>query len=83
MKRETEAGEILGKLTEREKEILLLVTEGGFSSQEAADEICISKRTVDFHLHNVYQKLGVNNRIKAYKRALELGIYETSQDKAA
>ena len=34
----------------------------------------VSKRTVDFHLANVYDKLHVNNRVQAFRRATRLGL---------
>ena len=60
-------------LTDREKEVLNAVAEG-LSSQEIAIELYVSKRTVDFHLANIYTKLTVNNRIKALKAAQKLGL---------
>jgi len=56
------------RLTRREVEVLTLVIEGK-SSKEVADHIYVSKRTVDFHLANIYQKLGVSNRVQAFREA--------------
>ena len=44
------------KLTKREIEVLTLVVQGN-SSKEVADKLFVSKRTVDFHLANIYDKL--------------------------
>jgi len=63
------------RLTEREEEILRLIFEGNCSS-EVATILCVSKRTVDFHLSRAYSKMGVTNRAQAFKRAVELGIVE-------
>lgn len=60
-------------LTKREVEILTLVVEG-HSSKEVADILFISKRTVDFHLDNVYGKLKVRNKMQALQRATKLGL---------
>ncbi len=65
--------EVVSSLTEREREILRLIFDGKCSN-EVADILCVSKRTVDFHLARAYVKLGVSNRFQAFKRALELGI---------
>ncbi|MCG9895640.1 MAG: helix-turn-helix transcriptional regulator [Fimbriimonadaceae bacterium] len=46
----------------------------GHSSQEAADKMVVSKRTVDFHLANVYNKLQVKNRVQALRMASRLGL---------
>jgi len=61
------------KLTQREIEVLTHVIQGK-SSKEVADTLFISKRTVDFHLANVYDKLHVNNRVQAFRRATRLGL---------
>ena len=71
----SEGRDDLSGLTEQEREILRLVFDGN-CSQEAAEALGISKRTVDFHLARAYVKLGVTNRFQAYKRAAELGIIE-------
>ncbi len=61
------------KLTKRELEVLSLVIEGR-SSKEVADMLFVSKRTVDFHLANIYDKLHVTNRVQAFRRATRLGL---------
>jgi LuxR family transcriptional regulator, quorum-sensing system regulator SdiA len=67
--------EILSRLSEREREILRLIFSGKCSS-EVATIMCVSKRTVDFHLARAYAKLGAGNRFQAFKRAVELGLVE-------
>jgi ATP/maltotriose-dependent transcriptional regulator MalT len=61
------------RLTKRELEILSLVIEG-HSSKKVAELLFISKRTVDFHLDNIYNKLHVSNRMQALQRATKLGL---------
>ena len=61
------------RLTRREIEILTLIVEG-HSSKQVADLLFVSKRTVDFHLDNIYEKLQVSNRMQALQRALYLGL---------
>jgi DNA-binding CsgD family transcriptional regulator len=61
------------RLTRREIEVLSLIAQG-HSSKEAADVLFISKRTVDFHLANIYDKLMVNNRVQAFRAACRLGL---------
>jgi len=63
-------------LTPREIEILNLIFSGR-PSNEVAKMLCVSKRTVDFHLGKAYAKLGVSNRVQAFKKATELGILES------
>ncbi|MCR4278122.1 MAG: response regulator transcription factor [Candidatus Berkelbacteria bacterium] len=61
------------RLTKRELEVLSLIAEG-HSSREAAETLYLSKRTVDFHLSNIYDKLQVNNRVQAFCVATRLGL---------
>ncbi|CEK13169.1 response regulator containing a CheY-like receiver domain and an HTH DNA-binding domain [Chthonomonas calidirosea] len=61
------------RLTRRELEVLTLIIEGK-SSKEVADLLFVSKRTIDFHLANIYNKLQVNNRVQAFRRAARLGL---------
>lgn len=59
-------------LTEREFEILNL-TVSDKTNQEIAEEVFVSVNTVKYHLKNVYEKLGVNNR----KEALHLIVSQS------
>jgi DNA-binding CsgD family transcriptional regulator len=61
------------RLTKSEIEVLSLIAQGR-SSQEVADALFRSKRTVDFHLDNIYKKLNVKNRVQLLRRALQLGL---------
>lgn len=61
------------RLTKREIEVLTLIAQG-HSSSEAAEALFVSKRTVDFHLANIYDKLQVNNRVQAFRAATRLGL---------
>ena len=64
-------------LTKREIEVLSLVLEGKSSREVAASLVC-SKRTVDFHLARIYEKLQVSNRVQAMRRAALLGLVDVS-----
>ena len=61
------------KLTKREVEVLNLVIEGN-SSKQVAEQLYVSKRTVDFHLANIYDKLKVKNRVQAFREATKRGL---------
>jgi len=60
-------------LTRQELNILALIV-GGKTNQQIADELVVTVGTVKWHVHNILQKLGVNNRTQATIRAQELGL---------
>ncbi|HWQ74027.1 MAG TPA: LuxR C-terminal-related transcriptional regulator [Syntrophomonas sp.] len=64
-------------LTKREKEILELLCSGA-SNQNIADRLYISLPTVKNHVHNIYGKLGINNRAQAIIRVQELGLLNST-----
>lgn len=73
--RKLEISSFRGLLTEREKDVLLLIRQG-FASKEIADRMDISKHTVDRHRQNVIEKLQVHNTTQACHKAKELGLIE-------
>jgi DNA-binding NarL/FixJ family response regulator len=62
-------------LTKREKEILKLIADG-LSSQEIANKLFISLRTVETHRLNLNQKLDVKNTAGLVKEALKRGFID-------
>jgi DNA-binding NarL/FixJ family response regulator len=48
-------------LTAREREVAELVSQG-MTNQQAASRLYLSEKTVEFHLRNVYSKLGISSR---------------------
>lgn len=62
------------RLTDREIEVLSLIAAGN-ASKNVAQMLRpkISKRTVDFHLANIYTKLDANNRVQAINNAKAKG----------
>jgi len=63
----------LSNLTSRELEILQLVL-AGFTNKAIAAEISISEKTVEFHLDNIYTKIGVRTRLMAGIWAMQRGL---------
>src|SRR5215468_11191875 len=57
-------------LTERELEIVRLVA-SGFKNKEVGSTLSISERTVKTHLTNIFQKLGVRDRVGLVMYALK------------
>lgn len=68
-----ESGPRSVRLTPAEYRVLKLIAEG-HTSQQAADLLVCNKRTVDFHLANIYEKLEVHNRVQAIRAAARLGL---------
>jgi two-component system, NarL family, nitrate/nitrite response regulator NarL len=68
-KKSSESGQRREKplLSDREKEIVQLVAQG-FRNREIGEKLFISEQTVKNHLHNIFDKLGVSDR-------LELALY--------
>lgn len=62
-------------ITEREKQILRLVKQG-LTNKEIAQSLGITSRTVEFHLGNIFLKLGVANRTAAVMAAVKTGVLE-------
>ena len=60
------------QLTPREMDVIQLLVEG-LSNKEIAGVLSIKPRTVNFHLDNIYSKLGVNSRTEAAIYALRQG----------
>jgi DNA-binding NarL/FixJ family response regulator len=64
------AGPDIEPLTEREREVLVLIAKG-LRNKEIADTLFISERTVKFHANALYQKLNVTSRTEAVSFALQ------------
>ncbi|MGR3939595.1 response regulator [Streptomyces sp. BRA346] len=62
-------------ITDREEEILKLVAEG-HTSQEIADILVISPKTVERHRANLLQKLGLKDRLELTRYAIRVGLIE-------
>lgn len=60
-------------MTGREVEVLMYIAQG-HTCGDVAEFLYVSKRTVDFHLGNVYEKLRVKNRVQAILAGGRLGL---------
>jgi DNA-binding NarL/FixJ family response regulator len=63
----------LQALTDREREVLVLVAQG-LSNQQIADSLVISERTARTHVSNILSKLGVASRTQAALLAIREGV---------
>lgn len=66
-------GESHKKLSDREMEVLELVSEGR-TTKEIANQLFVSARTVDTHRVNMMKKLGVQNTAELIKKAAHLKL---------
>jgi len=64
---------LIEPLSDRELQVLQLLA-AGKSNREIAGELIISVGTVKRHVHHIYQKLGVSNRIQVAAMAKELRL---------
>ncbi|MFT6365298.1 MAG: ATP/maltotriose-dependent transcriptional regulator MalT [Patiriisocius sp.] len=65
--------ELLESLTKRERQMLDTITTGE-TNKVIAEKLFISEQTVKWHLHQLYQKLGVKNRTSAIAKARALSL---------
>ena len=70
---ETPATDSLAALTDREREVFVLIAEGR-SNREIAQELYVSEGTVKIHVGRVFAKLGVRDRVQAVVLAYETGV---------
>lgn len=61
-------------LTDREIELLTLLATGVSSTEDLADRLYISQKTVKNHLASIYTKLSVSDRTQAAIEAIRLGF---------
>jgi DNA-binding NarL/FixJ family response regulator len=64
-------------LSSRETEIVKLVA-GGLRNKEIGEKLFISEQTVKNHLHNIFDKLGVSDRLELALYAIHHRMIETS-----
>jgi DNA-binding NarL/FixJ family response regulator len=64
-----------GKLSEREKEVLKFTAEG-YSSQEIADQLILSPKTVETYRSRLMQKLNLHHRSELVRFALRKGLLQ-------
>lgn len=69
-------------ITKREEEVLQLIADG-LSTQEVAESLYISLKTVKNHLASIYQKLDSRDRTQAVVRAVRMGIIQIHPEDGA
>jgi two-component system response regulator NreC len=67
--------ESLGRLTDRERQVLRMIAEGQ-SNREIAESLVLSVKTVERHRANIMEKLGLHNRTALVKYAIRKGLVD-------
>jgi DNA-binding NarL/FixJ family response regulator len=73
VRREARAKEVAGLLTPREVEVVRMVAKG-LANKEIASQLNIADGTVKIHLHNIYEKVGVEGRVALTIWARDRGL---------
>jgi DNA-binding NarL/FixJ family response regulator len=73
LQRESAVREASRLLTPREIEIVRMIAQG-LRNRAVAERLSISEGTVKIHLHNIYEKLGVDGRLALVLFAQEKGL---------
>jgi non-specific serine/threonine protein kinase len=71
-------GEKSHDLTVRQREVAALIAQGK-SNAEIADELVVSKRTVEKHIANILSTLGFTIRAQIVRWAIETGVVKTRE----
>jgi NarL family two-component system response regulator LiaR len=78
--REVRTPEAKEPLTEREREVLLLLAQG-YSNKDIGRDLQIADDTVKTHVKHILAKLGVQSRTQAVLGAMRLGLVSSEQGK--
>lgn len=70
---QSQPNDLIGSLTEREKEILTLVAEG-LTNREIGEKLHLAEKTIKHYMTNVLQKLQVRSRVEAALLAQKHGL---------
>ncbi len=65
-------------LTQRERELLGLLASGMSRTEDLAETLFISQKTVKNHLASIYEKLAITDRAQAAVEAIRLGLHRES-----
>lgn len=66
-------------LTDRERDVLVLLTDGVTSNRELSERLFVSENTVKYHLRNILDKLHLNNRAQVVAYALRHGLVDPAK----
>jgi len=75
LRSDAERKQMVDRLTEREREILVLMA-GGWDNSAVAEHLHLELTTVRWHVQNILEKLGVHSKLAAVARAAEHGLID-------
>ena len=81
LRRSREAAKAFAALTKRQRQILQLMATG-LTTRQMAARLALSDRTVETHIGNLYQRLGVRNRTQAIHQAVALNLVDLNEAEA-
>ena len=81
-RQDRERQQLLGHLTQREREVLTLIV-AGLDNKSIASRLAIGTGTVRAHVQHVLEKLGVHSKLEAAAAALERGLVARPHDRPA
>jgi DNA-binding NarL/FixJ family response regulator len=73
------AAQVVSPLSRREQEVLQLVADG-LTTQQIADKLFTSKRTVETHRQNILEKTGSKNTASLVRYAIEQGFLRSEEE---
>jgi DNA-binding NarL/FixJ family response regulator len=76
-KKRQEERDVMHILTQREKEVLFLLSQG-FNNAEISNKMVLSEKTVKNHVSHLLKKLGLNDRTQAAVLAWRMGLANNS-----
>ncbi len=74
-------GSPLDLLSERELQIMLMITQGQ-KVQDISKKLCLSPKTVNSYRYRIFEKLGINSDVELTLMAMRLGMLEGAKAEA-
>ena len=65
----------LDLLSERELQIMLMITQGQ-KTKQISDKLCLSVKTINSYRYRIFEKLGINSDVELTLLAMRLGLIE-------
>jgi two-component system invasion response regulator UvrY len=76
---QTTQGSPFDALSEREMQVMLMIT-SGMTVQDIADRLFLSSKTINGYRYRMFEKLGIKNDVELTYLAIKHGVIELPQD---